>query len=55
VVQSTDFSLKLNILKGNYFQQKFGIILESKMFENWSRKKWLPKLIFLNEKKVMGF
>ena len=60
-----DFRLKLNILQRNYFilwiditlsQQKLGIILENKLFENWSYKKKIyiylgPKLIFLNKKK----
>ena len=62
-----DFWPRINILKGKKFKkicrlmtvrQKLGMILENKgvqklkLENNVFNKKWSPKLIFLNEKKI---
>ena len=62
-----DFLSKINILKGNHcifriqgapVRQKLGMILENKVVQKLKlekivfHKKWSPKLIFINEKKI---
>ena len=60
------FLPNINILKGNHcilYCQKLGLILENKVFQNWSywkivllknsfNKKYVPRLLFLIKEKI---